>query len=123
MFAETTRTLQVVFMTGEHALLLDRAKHRRVDYAANYEPFHLPPTPDPKAKNAATALSPPLLPLDDGGAVDAARVAALKARHDDSEENVRERLRLWDVHVEDVRTSPHHVSLKCMASKCMMLAD
>jgi hypothetical protein len=97
--------MQVIFMTATHELLLDRAKHRLVDYANNYEPFQVLPQP---SKEASPPLSPAILPRDATGAVDSPRLATLKPRHDDSQENVRARLLLWDVHLADVRLFHRH---------------
>ena len=110
-------------LTATHDVLLARARHRRVDESAHCEPFHVPPeaTDDkPAAKApakggaaaaaaaaaAATAAAqgtPPLLPRKADGSVDKERLARLVPRHDDSQENVKERLRLWDLHLADVR--------------------
>lgn len=113
--------MQVIFLAAKRATLLERVKHRRVDAARGYEPFHVPPDATSTNANATKSggagaaggvgaqavdkahVSPPLLPLDANGAVDKARLAALVPRHDDSRENVLERLRLWDLHADDVR--------------------
>jgi hypothetical protein len=56
-------------------------------------------------------LSPALLPLQADGSVDQECLARLKPRHDDSEENIRERLRLWDIHFPKVR--PSNTAMMC----------
>ena len=71
-------SMQVIFMTGSRAQLLDRARYRRVDYDAGYQPFHITPAYMAlcTASTAASkghgghavpctddALSPPLPPL------------------------------------------------------------
>jgi hypothetical protein len=89
-------------MAATHEVLLERVKHRRIDPTRASEPFHCPPEPP---KGAPPPATPPLLPRDGKGAVDAARLATLKPRHDDSQENVRERLRLWDLHNADVHSA------------------
>lgn len=74
-------TMQVIFMTGKRAQLLDRVRFRRVDCDANYQPFHVTPaavaaaTATAKKGKAAKegvpvlddALSPPLLPQKASG--------------------------------------------------------
>ena len=98
-------------LTAKRSVLLDRVKHRRVDPTKHYEPFHLPPEAPPPDKKAGKdqpppapqALSPPLPPRAADGSVDTARVATLQPRTDESQENVLERLRLWELHVADVR--------------------
>ena len=68
-----------------------------------------------KGSGAAAPLTPPLLPRDAADVVDKARLAALVPRHDDSQENVLERLRLWDLHLDDVRPSSHSPSAAAAA--------
>lgn len=47
--------MQVVFMTGTREQLMDRARHRFVDYDANYQPFHVPPS---SVASSGTKMSP-----------------------------------------------------------------
>lgn len=70
--------------------------------------YHLPEGPG--------ALSAPIKPLKaDGVTVDTDVLARLHPRHDDSEENVCERLRLWDVHEPALRAAYEDVALRVPA--------
>lgn len=93
---------KVAILEATHRTLLDRTTHRRIDPHTGHV-YHVPA---PKAK----ALSPPLHPVTRDGVLDPAVVARLTVRHDDSEENVRNRLWFWDLHGADLRSVYCHVA-------------
>lgn len=67
-------------------------RYRRVDYTTG-RVYHIA---------ESGALSESVRPLLPDGGVDQDAMARLEVRHDDSEENVRARLRLWDMQVSHV---------------------
>lgn len=99
---------KVIFLTAEHAVLLDRTKYRRVDMDTG-KTYHMA---------EGDALSAPITPVTKEGQPDAEVLARLHPRHDDSEENVLARLELWDQHEEALRAAYETVSLRVPAGAC-----
>ncbi|KAF8071222.1 GLTP1 [Scenedesmus sp. PABB004] len=105
---------KVIMLEGPHALLLDRAKHRRVDYATGAHPtgarrrrvYHLA---------GPGALSEAVRPLRPDGSPDADALARLAVRHDDSPGNVARRLALWDRQAGGLRAAYCDVLLRLPA--------
>ncbi|GFR43730.1 hypothetical protein Agub_g4841 [Astrephomene gubernaculifera] len=95
---------KVLFLEGEHATLLDRTRHRRLDPATG-KVYHMP-------DDNSDALSPPIRPERPDGSLDAEVAARLVPRHDDSEENVCARLALADTHHTALRDAYEDVSLR-----------
>ncbi|GLC37755.1 Adenylate kinase [Pleodorina starrii] len=95
---------KVLFLEGEHALLLDRTRHRRYDPATG-KVYHMP-------DEGAEALSPTISPEKPDGSPDAEVLARLARRHDDSEENVLARLKLADDHYGALRDAYADISLR-----------
>jgi hypothetical protein len=89
-------------LEAEHALLMDRVQYRRIDYETG-RTYHVA---------EADALSPAILPTTADGAVDEEIMGRLEFRHDDSEENVENRLKMWDKFSEGLRSGYEDVSLR-----------
>ncbi|KAG1679244.1 hypothetical protein FOA52_009273 [Chlamydomonas sp. UWO 241] len=96
---------KVLLLDATHAVLLDRTRHRRVDYDT-MKTYHVP------AKGVTNARSPAIEPTKPDGSPDDAATARLHPRHDDSEANVLARLKLWDVHAGALRAAYEDVSLR-----------
>lgn len=80
---------QVVLLDATQAVLLDRALYRRIDPVSHHI-YHMPP--------ATGALSPAVTPQLPDGSPDAAAVARLVPRGDDTIPNVERRLAAWHKH-------------------------
>ncbi|GAX74660.1 hypothetical protein CEUSTIGMA_g2108.t1 [Chlamydomonas eustigma] len=98
---------KVIFLTATNEVLLDRTRHRKIDYITN-KVYHIP------AKDAH-ALCATIEPVGKDGKPDAEIMTRLHPRHDDSEENVKARLALWDVHCRHLRAAYEDVSLRLQA--------
>ena len=80
---------QVVLLDATQAILLDRAKYRRVDPVSHHI-YHVAP--------ATGALSPAVTPTMQDGSPDTAAAGRLVPRGDDTIPNVQRRLAAWDKH-------------------------
>eukprot|EP00879_Flechtneria_rotunda_P032088 GHRR01035240.1.p1 GENE.GHRR01035240.1~~GHRR01035240.1.p1 ORF type:complete len:660 (+),score=243.45 GHRR01035240.1:528-2507(+) len=97
---------KVILLEGPHALLLDRVKHRRIDYKTG-KVYHLA---------EPGALSEAVRPVKADGSPDQEVLQRLAVRHDDSLENVANRLALWDRQVQGLRAVYEDVILRLPAA-------
>ncbi|GIL93290.1 hypothetical protein Vretimale_15687 [Volvox reticuliferus] len=95
---------KVLFLEGEHAMLLDRTRYRRYDPVTG-KVYHMP-------DEGVDALSPAIVPEKPDGTPDTEIIARVAKRHDDSEENVQARLKLADDHYGALRDAYADVSLR-----------
>ncbi|GMH36176.1 hypothetical protein BSKO_04044 [Bryopsis sp. KO-2023] len=94
---------KVIFLECEHRILLDRVKCRRIDPLTG-SVYHIPDT-------GTKALSETIRPMLDDRNVDEEALSRLTVRHDDLEDNVRNRLKFYDLHYEGLRNAFAAVSM------------
>lgn len=141
--AQGIRPDKVIFLDDQHSRLLERASWRRIDPVTG-KVYLLPGAVDAHAGGAAAAAGsaavlgapvgaaaagggaaaaapsastlPAVKPVLQDGSVDEIALARLTVRHDDSEENVLNRLRFWDMHNRGLRAAYEDVSLRVDAA-------
>lgn len=105
---------KVIFLQSRQDVLLWRSKGRRIDPSNAHDIYFVPPT----AESPPEILGPgktskglePIVPMGSNGKPDDEIMNRLTIRHDDTEENFRNRIQVYDKYEAGIKAEYHLVS-------------
>ena len=104
---------KVVFIESRQEVLLWRCKGRRIDPSNPHDVYFLPPTGDetpPEVLSNGSAQIP-IIPLNEEGEEDPSVSSRLTIRHDDTEENFRNRIQKYDIYTAGIKAEYNMTSV------------
>ena len=95
---------KVIFLESRQDVLLWRCQGRRIDPSNPHDVYFVPPSSDHTPPEVLRSANTTILPLNDAGEEDPVVSSRLTIRHDDTEENFRNRIHKYDIYTAGIKS-------------------